>query len=520
MLVTALFLFITTLVLCWVYLRAKTRHMAKLAAKIPGPKPSPLWKKIFNRSTDHMSGDMFFKMVQLSQMYKSTFCLWKGYELFVFVQDIRHIAALLADSEEVARSCTYKYSKPWLGSSMLLAEGKSAYMFGIVNLGACPCAGEKWKSRRKLIAPEFRPSNLESSVKILSSNTDNLLDRLATFVDGPEFDVHYFMNLHSLDNVWETLTGAKVDALQNSESKFVKAINNASHMVHSRSMHPLLHLDLLFNMSSLGRMQAKDVITVRAGSATAVEDRRRQLLQEGVRNRVPILDTLIELSKKGTAHDDVDPTTEINAILIAGYETTAAALGFACWLLSRHQDIQEKVLKEQREIFGDSHRFPTYRDIQQMKYLEMVIKETLRLYPSVPLFGRKLRKDFDVGDFTIPAGANVMFLAYQIHRNPELFPDPENFDPDRFLPDTTLRRNPYSYLAFAAGPRNCMGMKFGLMVTKGTMSALIRRFKILPGNTPLSLDYTIALKSRTGMKLRLESRSRHEVANDKTEFLP
>lgn len=75
-------------------------------------------------------------------------------------------------------------------------------MFGIVNLGACPCAGEKWKSRRKLIAPEFRPSNLESSVKILSSNTDNLLDRLATFVDGPEFDVHYFMNLHSLDNVW------------------------------------------------------------------------------------------------------------------------------------------------------------------------------------------------------------------------------------------------------------------------------------------------------------------------------
>jgi cytochrome P450 len=111
---------------------------------------------------------------------------------------------------------------------------------------------------------------------------------------------------------------------------------------------------------------------------------------------------------------------------LQGYKTTAAALSFACWLLSQYQDIQvrereyfwsgavskthlmlsvyfetcfqEKVLMEQREIFGDSDSPPTYRDIQEMKYLEMVIKEALRLYPSIPVFGRKLQKDVDVGE--------------------------------------------------------------------------------------------------------------------------
>jgi len=77
----------------------------------------------------------------------------------------------------------------------------ASYLFAPVKLDASRCAGEQWKGRRKLIAPEFRPTNLETSCKILNSNIENLLNRLAAFVGGPEFDVHHFMNLHALDNV-------------------------------------------------------------------------------------------------------------------------------------------------------------------------------------------------------------------------------------------------------------------------------------------------------------------------------
>ncbi|XP_033607274.1 cytochrome P450 4C1-like [Cryptotermes secundus] len=489
MVAIALNLFVAIFILIWAYFTIKTRHMARLAKKIPGPKQSPFWKKLLKLRTGFKTADMFQNMVQISREYDSTFCFWKGYELFVFVQDVKHIAALLSDGEEVNKSCTYKFSVPWLGSSLPIAEGK------------------KWRIRRKLIAPEFRPSTLESSVQILNSNLDKLINRLSTFVGGPEFDVHPFMILHSFDNVCETFMGAKMNAQQNSESEFVRAIKAASPTVHARSQNPLLHPDLLFHMSSLGRQQARYLATVHATSKEAVEERAQQLLHgKGSRPRIPILDMLIKLSREGRYSGDLDTREEMASVLITGYEATAAALSFACWMLSRHQDVQEKVLMEQKEIFGDSDRPATYRDIQEMKYLEMVIRETIRLYPTVPVFGRKLQKDIDVGDFVIPVGANVMFLAYQIHRNPKYFPDPEKFNPDRFLPDNVMRRSPYCYLAFSAGPRNCVGLKYGLQVIKGTLCSLIRRFRILPGSTPLSLDYTIALGSKTGMRLRLRPR--------------
>lgn len=489
MLATTLKVCVAIFILFWAYFTIKTRHMAKLAKKIPGPKPSPVLKKLLKLRTGFKTADMFQNMVQISREYDSTFCFWKGYELFVFVQDVTHIAALLSDSEEVNKSCTYKHSIPWLGSSLPIAEGK------------------KWRFRRKLISPEFRPSTLESSVQILNSNLDKLLNKLSTFVGGPEFDVHPFMVLHSFDNVCETFMGAKINAQQNSESEFVRAIKAASPTVHARSKNPLLHPDLLFHMSSLGRQQARYLATVQARSKEAVEERTHQLLHDkGSRSRIPILDMLIELSREGRYSGDLDTREEMASVLITGYEATAAALSFTPWMLSQHQDVQEKVLMEQKEIFGDSDRPATYRDIQEMKYLEMVIKETIRLYPTVPVFGRKLQRDFDVGDFIIPAGANVMFLAYQIHRIPKYFPDPEKFDPDRFLPDNLLRRSPYCYLAFSAGPRNCVGLKYGMQVIKGTLSTLIRKFQFLPGSTPVSLDYKIALGSKTGMRMRLEPR--------------
>lgn len=146
--------------------------------------------------------------------------------------------------------------------------------------------------------------------------------------------------------------------------------------------------------------------------------------------------------------------------------------------------IQEKVLEELDAIFdGDRTRTPTMKDLNEMKYLECAIKDSLRLYPSVPFLGRHLNEDVQIGNFEgekdsfwimqrligkclclnmnilgeylIPAGTTALISTYVLHRDAKVFRRPEVFNPDNFLPENCIGRNPYAYIPFSAGPRNC-----------------------------------------------------------------
>lgn len=120
--------------------------------------------------------------------------------------------------------------------------------------------------------------------------------------------------------------------------------------------------------------------------------------------------------------------------------------------------MQDKIYQEIIEILGDGNAQPAYSDLMQMRYLEMCIKESMRLYPSVPIIGRVASKDVHMpSGYTIPKGANIHVHIYDLHRNSDVYPDPEKFDPERFLPENTSTRHPFSYLPFSGGPRNCIG---------------------------------------------------------------
>lgn len=174
-------------------------------------------------------------------------------------------------------------------------------------------------------------------------------------------------------------------------------------------------------------------------------------------------------------------------------------------------------MEELKEIFSnDWTRCANYRDLQDMKYLDMVIKETLRLYPSVPMIGRKVDEDNKFFDGILPASLNIGIFVYALHRNATFFPDPEKFDPERFNNENCSNRPPFCYIPFSAGSRNCIGQKFAILELKSIISQILRHFQLLPAYPEhhLQLAAEVIMRSRNGIHVRLKPLN-IEKLNDK-----
>lgn len=175
-----------------------------------------------------------------------------------------------------------------------------------------------------------------------------------------------------------------------------------------------------------------------------------------------------------------------------------------------HQDIQERVFAEQKQIFGDSKRPATFADTLQMHYLERVIFETLRMYPPVPVIAREVQENVKLASkpYTIPAGSTVVIGTFKIHRRKDIYDRPDVFNPDNFLPDRTQNRSYYGFIPFSAGPRSCVGRKYAILKLKILLSTILRSYKISSSCTEadFKLQADIILKRTDGFRISVEPR--------------
>ncbi|XP_034240993.1 cytochrome P450 4C1-like [Thrips palmi] len=471
---------------------------------IPGPPAMPIlgnsWDLLWTFKANQTQAFDFW-----TKTYGDIFRVWIGHNnAIVILSKPEDIEILLSSNKHIEKSRAYRQIETWIGQGLLTSRG------------------QKWHSRRKMITPTFHFRILDQFVEVFNRNSHILVDKLLS-TNGKTIPIHSFVALCTLDIICETAMGTNVDAQKNSTSSYVTAVNDATVSFHNRSMKPWLSREVMFNASADGKTFNAALKILHKYTREVIENRRRERdarrrsslsVSEkdlGFKKRTAFLDQLLQAKDpEGIPLRDSDIQEEVDTFMFEGHDTTAAALSFIFYNVAANPKVQESLVEEMDQIFGDSDRAATSQDLQTMKYTERVIKETLRMYPSVPLFARAIKEDLPVtGGYVIPAGSNVTISCFQMGRNPDVWPEPEKFDPDRFLPENTARRHPYAYVPFSAGPRNCIGQKFAMLEMKSTVSRVIRRCTLsLPSpGYKLEVQGRLILKSTDGVLLKVSPRT-------------
>src|SRR6185369_8623513 len=170
-----------------------------------------------------------------------------------------------------------------------------------------------------------------------------------------------------------------------------------------------------------------------------------------------------------------DLRDQIITIFLAGYETTANALTWTWYLLSQNPEADAKMHEEINRVLDG--RTPTVEDVPQLKYTELVLAESMRLYPPAWAMGRKAKNDFELGPYYLPRGTTMLMSQWIAHRDPDYWPEPVRFDPERFRPDAPARPK-FTYFPFGAGPRQCIGESFAWMEGVLVLATIAQRWRL------------------------------------------
>uniref|UniRef100_A0A8C5YY55 unspecific monooxygenase n=1 Tax=Marmota marmota marmota TaxID=9994 RepID=A0A8C5YY55_MARMA len=285
---------------------------------------------------------------------------------------------------------------------------------------------------------------------------------------------------YSMDVITATSFGVNIDSLNNPQDPFVEKVKK---LLKFDFFVPLLLSIIIFpfltpiyeamNIS----MFPKDVTNF---LKKAINRMKESCLQEKQQHRVDFLQLMInsQNSKDVESHKaltDLELVAQSIIFIFAGYETTSSALSFILYELATHPDAQTK-LQQEIDAALPNKAPATYDTMLQMEYLDMVVNETLRLYPIAGRLERVCKKDVEINGVPIRKGTVVMMPSYVIHRDPQYWPEPEEFHPERFSKKNKDSIDPYIYMPFGNGPRNCIGMRFTLMNMKVALVKVMQNF--------------------------------------------
>ncbi|XP_060079022.1 cytochrome P450 4F6-like [Ylistrum balloti] len=380
--------------------------------------------------------------------------------------------------------------------------------------GLIVSSGSKWERNRRLLTPAFHFDVLRPYVNIYNEAADILLDKYAKHMsESPNsIDIMDSLNLVTLDIILRCSLSYDGDIQKEEKHSYIEAVHEISRLTMERIRKPWYFLWWkLYMMSNDGKEYMKHVKYMHSFADEIIAKRRKEIADDPSvlqkKRKLDFLDIIITArDESGSGLTDEEIRDEVNTFMFAGHDTTKAVLGWAIYNMGKYPEEQEKLYQEVCDVTGDRTNIEG-EDLGKLPKMSMFLKETLRMYPPAASTNRSLTEPLEIEGVTLPIGSLIFVNIYAIHYRPDVFPNPREFRPERFLPENTENRHPYAYIPFSAGPRNCIGKNFSTNEQKVILGRILKRFKIVLDDdhevVPIPL---FIVQSRDGIKVRFEER--------------
>nr|CAI5840714.1 unnamed protein product [Callosobruchus analis] len=447
----------------------------QLAFRLKGPPALPILGNVLTVNDAKKLEELG---TNASQMYGSLFRCWISIVPFIWVYEPEHLKIILGSSKISRKNVFYSILHNFVGQGLITNNGY------------------RWRKNRKLIQPYFHINILESYIDVFLENAHKFTNEFLKY-GKDSINVTSSINRCVLNTLHESILGVPVD----DDSPYRKG----EVMLTQRIARPWLLLQSIFNLTPFAEKEYHQKLSLHNYTRKVLEIRKKEYDKSSLRC---LLDMFIEIADTNKDFTEEDMINEGVTFMLAGQDSVGAAIAFTLFFLAKHQEVQNRVYEEIDNLRTES--MITVTQLNSMKYLEQVIKESLRLIPSVPILSRVLTEDVKLDGEILGRGTNVFISPFITHRLPHYFPDPLKFDPDRFSQENMERMHPYSFIPFSIGPRNCIGYKFALLEIKTILSVFLKQFRITlaKDHDNCTLSYRVTLRAKGGIWLHLHSRTR------------
>lgn len=381
----------------------------------------------------------------------------------------------------------YRKMRQFLGNGLLTSEG------------------EFWRRQRRIAQPSFHHRRVAGFGEAFVRHTDELVDGWVARPDPSEpLDVAGEMMHLTLRIVGETLLSTD---LTRDAQEVGDALSTALKEIDRRVANPFPFLELLPTPRNLAYQRA--CRTLDRVVRRLIGQRRALASTERPQD---LLTMLMEAQDEetGESMSDDQLRDELLTIMLAGHETTANSLSWTLYLLSKHPLVRRRLESELEDVLGD--RSPTAADYPSLVFTRQVLQESLRLYPPAWFISRRARQADQILGFDIPADSMVFVSPWVTHRLPEIWPNPEGFDPDRFAGGKTPPTTSFEWFPFGGGSRVCIGKGFAMMESVLVLATMLRRVRAdMVQGWPVELEPVVTLRPRHGLGMTVRPRRGQEA---------